>query len=70
MAGAPAPDPVPGLADRERMAGRHVNTRKTEPGGRYFTLSYTPRQHAPARYWQTPTQGPDPRLSGRPAVTV
>jgi hypothetical protein len=38
------------LADRERIGGRPHSARKAWPAGRYFTLSYTPRQYsAPPR---------------------
>ena len=61
--------PTPGLADRERMAGRPHSARKSNPGGRYFTLSYTPRQHAPARYWERSSAAASPS-SARIHVSV
>ena len=39
--------PAPGLTDRERLSGRPASARS--PGGRYFTLAYTPRRYVPVR---------------------
>ena len=37
--------PTPGLTERERISGRPVSARRQHPGGRYFTLDYTPRAY-------------------------